>query len=124
MRDLASDRCPECGRELRLRLAEVDPVRGPFISGIVAFAAPAGAGATGVVGTALYLTDGSVDSRYILHSFVLNGSVVIISLAALFLWLRLGRWLRRHERRFQWMASLVPWAFTLIGYVLCLTVFS
>src|SRR3712207_4625489 len=54
LRDLRTDRCPECGRGLRLTVAERGPVHAPFVAGVIALAAPAGASATGVVGVFYY----------------------------------------------------------------------
>ena len=44
LRDLASDRCPECGQELEVSLRLVEPRQGLLIAGLVGLAAGAGLG--------------------------------------------------------------------------------
>jgi len=103
LRDLRIDRCPECGRSLRLTVAERAPVHAPFVAGLIAFAAPAGASATGVVGVLYYRIVHASGWDYLIRPLLLNTVVLALAVPALALWLRYARRLRRHSVAIQWV---------------------
>jgi hypothetical protein len=122
LRDLCTDRCPECGRSMRLTVAEQKRVHAPFIAGLIAFAAPAGASATGIVQVFYQRIVYAWGWDYVIGPLIVNATVLALAVAALALWLHCARRLRRRSVASQWGYAAGAWAATIIGFAVCLAI--
>lgn len=122
LRDLTSDRCPECGRVLRLTVTEARSMHAPFIAGVIALAAPLGASATGVVAVGYSRIIAASGWDVLLRPLVVNALVLALAGPALALWLRYARVLKRQPLARQWACAAGAWAATAIGLGICLIV--
>jgi hypothetical protein len=120
LRDLRNDRCPECGRVLRLAVREDRPVHAPFIVGLIAFAAPLGASLCAVSGLCYWRIKGTAGWDFLLRPLVLNILVLALAIPALALWVRYARLLRRQSVPRQWAWAAGACAATLVGHVIFL----
>jgi hypothetical protein len=122
LRDLAGDRCPECGLELVLRVSLSDPKLGAFLTGLVGLSA--GAGFSGLIflywfmQTFFIRLGGSNEPRLLI---VMLGGLVVES-AALLLWLRFRGRLRLLASQSRWALAFACWGLSLVNLV-CFTLF-
>ena len=120
LRDLRSDRCPECGRVLRLTVTQERPQRAAFVIGLMAFAAPLGASLCAISGVFYHKLTGRADWDFLRRPLVMNCIVLVLAAAALWLWLRFARRLRRQSTGRQWTCAAGACAVTLVGHVIFL----
>jgi hypothetical protein len=120
LRDLAGDRCPECGDVLVIRVNMSEPRLGALISGLVGLSAGAGLnGLLMVYGAAIALTRMSYGLG---QFFVCNGLEFVVAGLALWLWLRNWRRIRRLSSVLQWRWAAGCWLLTAAN-LLCFIVF-
>lgn len=104
---LTSDRCPECGERLVLRLFPAEPKMRLWVAGLIALAG--GAGFHGIVfawGSVVNLL-GDFPPGWV-QIFRLSGGGVI-DCVALALWLMRGRWVRRLRLRDRVVLTVGAW---------------
>ena len=113
LRDLTSDRCPECGQELELSLRLAEPRQGPLIAGLVGLAA--GAGLSGLLIVYGFIVDvlmGQVNAGagrfYAINAVGLFGHGVV-----LLLWVRNWGRIRRASPALRRTMVFVCWAMPL-----------
>ena len=124
LRDLVARHCPECGEPLRLGVSSARSIDPAFIAGCIALAFPVGVSANGVIATAyLLLMDQLSFSDVLWPGFIVNGVVLLISLAGLVAWLRFVQWICGLSRSRRWLLAGVCWFLMLCGYSLCLILF-
>ena len=96
LRDLITDRCPECGDQLMLKVNRVEPRQGPLIAGLVGLSAGAGMGGMMLIfAVVMILHQGRIDRSDWSFIEVNSGGFVIEGVAVL-LWL--GRWKRLGQK--------------------------
>src|SRR5689334_642080 len=122
LRDLRSARCPECGRALRLTVTQDRPQRAPFVIGLVAFAAPLGASLCAISGVFYHKLTGQADWDILLRPLVMNCVVLVLAIAALALWLRHARLLKRQSSARQWAWATGACGVTLVGHIIFLMI--
>ncbi len=113
LRDLQTDRCPECGEQLRLNVQAVDPKIGWPLAGLIGLSAGAGFSLLMTVYFLVYFAKRGLPSGGMIFDF---WTIVILPLviqaAMLVAWLKSWRALRRatKARRVTWamLAWLVP----------------
>lgn len=120
--DLQSDRCPECGKTLRLTITQDRPTWAPFVIGLIAFAAPLGAAICAISGVLYWRFTRFSDWDGLLLPLIANGVTLVLAVAALLLWLRFAPRLRRQSRSRQWAWALFACTLTLIGHVIFLVI--
>lgn len=122
LRNLQGSRCPECGDELALRVGVVEPRQGALIAGLIGLAA--GAGMSGLlIGFAILVdlfrwSGGPDDPPF---WFVTIGGF-LVEVAALALWLRLWRRIRRLSVSAKSLLVAACWALTFLN-LLVFTIF-
>ena len=113
LRDLASDRCPECGQELEVGLRLVEPRQGPLIAGLVGLAAGAGLGGLlliyALIMTFLMGASTSGEGRF----FAINSVGFVAHGIVLLLWVRNWGRIRRASPVLRRTMVLVCWAMPL-----------
>jgi uncharacterized protein (DUF983 family) len=121
LRDLQSDRCPECGKILRLTITQDKPVRAPFVIGLIAFAAPLGASICAISGV-FYWRMTRYEWADLMRPLIANSVTLVLAIAALLIWLRFAPRLRRQSPGRQWAWALFACTLTLIGHVIFLLI--
>jgi hypothetical protein len=111
LRGLTSTRCPECGRELELRIGLSEPRQGAWIMCTIAMAASAGIGVICAMGFMKYGMEsiGSSDLKWFCAFFFLAAVPLAIALLLL-------------RRRFLLLSAPLQWtlaAMTTLGFLLC-----
>jgi hypothetical protein len=113
LRELASDRCPECGREVRLKVLAVEPFLKAWVTAAVALGASAG---IGVFVAAIVFNEGWPPARMYLLWLALIYFLLSIPLFTLVLFFR--RVFVRAGRPVQRILALL--SLTLLGVALLL----
>ncbi len=116
LRDLHTDRCPECGDELVLRVNMAEQKLGLFITCVIGLAVGLGFNATVLIWTGLVTLFGGyhLGAKYavtpLISTVVLGGG----------LWLLLARRkrFRRYSRRFKAGLAVLTWAASTISATL------
>ena len=117
LRDLPADRCPECGQELALRLQLTEPKQAALLTGLIALSA--GAGLNGLL--IIYFLLVQFILRYSSGGMipflvtVLTGFVIFA--AAITLWLRFWRRIRRAGATARWLFAATCCALALTDIV-------
>lgn len=117
VRNLSVPRCPECGEELALRLAMIDPKQGAMIVGLIGLSA--GAGLNGLLllyGGIQLLRMPSMGRMGTFFTVTAVGFVVLA--IALALWLYYWRRIRRTSSTARITLASVCWLLTLIDLVI------
>jgi hypothetical protein len=115
LRDLAGDRCPECGLELVLRVSLSEPKLGAFLAGLVGLSA--GAGFSGLVLlywfiVTFFIRQGGGNEVRLL-TIVISG--LVVESAALLGWLKFRGRLRTLTPQSRWVLALACWGLTLVN---------
>jgi uncharacterized membrane protein YidH (DUF202 family) len=117
VRNLTSDRCPECGEQLQLGLRLVEPRQAAPIAGLVGLAAGFGLGGllliyAGIV--SILMKQGGGLDRFV----TVNSVGFIVHGAALWLWVRNWKRIRRLNPRPRWLLVAAAWAMPLAFVVI------
>lgn len=118
LRELKSDRCPECGDELELSLKLVEPRQAPLITGLVGLSSGAGLGGLLLIYAALVALSRPMGSRWLTEFAVVNGGGFVAHAAALWLWLRYWHAIRRMDPVRRRLLVCVCWAMPLTFIVI------
>jgi hypothetical protein len=118
---LTTDRCPECGRRLRITVSEANPPLAPFITG-VAFSVPIGGAMNGMIGVAVGRYTYSVAWPSLIRPLTINAVTFVMAVAALTTWLLLSRAIRRRTPRQQWLLAAAAWGADVLVYAVCVAV--
>lgn len=112
LRDLTTDRCPECGQSLQLSLRLVEPRQAALIAGLVGLAAGAGLGGLLLVYALIMALVGRFGSPT--AEFVVINTVGFAAHAVV-LWLWVKNWgrIRRAATRTRWWLVVLCWAMPL-----------
>lgn len=115
LRDLQTDRCPECGEELLLRVGLLEPRQGASIAGLIGLAA--GAGLNGLIlGFSLVriviFHDPLWDNFY--RFVVVNLAGLLIEGFGILTWLGAWRRIRRLPSSTRFLLVTVCWILTLV----------
>ena len=118
LRQLRSARCPECGRELELRVGLSEPRQGAWVTAQIAIAAAAGVGGLAIVATIMHGWP-NVSRRQWLFNICFFYYMLAIPLAGMTYLLR--RRFLRLERNAQWwiaIAASIATAFSIASMFL------
>jgi hypothetical protein len=118
LRDLAGDRCPECGEALVLQVGVAEPRQAAAITGLIGLAAGAGMSALLL---AYLLVQVAVYGRYFSSMdrfFAINFFGLVVEGTALALWLRYWRAVRRLSPNARWGLAAACWGLTAVYFVL------
>jgi hypothetical protein len=115
LRDLKSDRCPECGDELTLTLRLVEPRQASLITGLVGLSAGCGFGGLLLLYAAISvaLRGDQVPPQV----YWVNGIGLIIHVAAVVLWVRHWHRIRRLRATTRGLLVLICLAMPLVFVV-------
>jgi hypothetical protein len=117
LRDLPGDRCPECGQDLALRLQLAEPKQAALLTGLIALSA--GAGLNGLL--LIYLVIIQYFLRYpsggMLAFLVTTLVGFVVFGAAIGLWLRFWRRIRRAAATTRWLLAAGCCAMSLVDIV-------
>ena len=112
LRDLTTDRCPECGDQLVLRINMAEPRQGWVVAGLVGLSA--GAGLHGLLILYAFIRIAKGDSpRGLSQFFRVTGVGFAVLLIALIIWLRCWRGIRRLRKGKQMGWAIACWMLTL-----------
>ena len=116
LRNLQGSRCPECGDELALRVGLVEPRQGALIAGLIGLAA--GAGLSGLLILYVMLTElfhrlRGPDARF----WYLTIGGFLVEGAAIVLWLRLWRRIRRLPASTKSLLVAGCWTLTFLNLI-------
>jgi hypothetical protein len=121
LRSLTSGRCPECGEELTLGLQLVEPRQAAPIAGLIGLAS--GLGLAGLLLIFAAIVTILMRRGGDLGEFVLINSVgFLIHGAAVLLWVRNWKRIRRMKSATRWLLVAAAWAMPLI-FVVVFSVF-
>jgi hypothetical protein len=117
LRALTGAQCPECGDEIKLQIGLAEPRLAANIAGLIGLAA--GAGLNGLL--LVFVVIVTVFERHSMGGFdsfiVINLGGLCIEGAALFLWLRFWRRIRRLPPSRRWPLVAASWLLTLTDVV-------
>ena len=117
VRNLLSDRCPECGEQLQLGLQLVEPRQAAPIAGLVGLAAGLGLGGLLLIYAAIILI--VMRQGRGLGNFVWINSVGFVAHGvALIVWIRMWKRIRRLNAVPKWALVVVAWAMPLLFVVI------
>jgi len=117
LRDLQGTRCPECGDMLVLRVGLVEPKQAAPIAGLIGLAAGAGLNGLLLLYLGIQATLIRVNFYGVERFLVLNSIGFIVQGAAMGLWLRKWRSIRRLPGKSRWILVAGCWALTLANVV-------
>jgi hypothetical protein len=118
LRDLQTDRCPECGEELSLRVGLLEPKQGASIAGLIGLAA--GAGMNGLLLGYLLIRIAIFRDPYgrFMYRFGgLNLAGLLVEGLAILIWLRAWRWIRKLSGSAKLLLVVGCWILTLADIV-------
>lgn len=111
LRDLAGDRCPECGLELALRIQLAEPRLAAFLAGLVGLSA--GAGFNALIFLYWLMITGRRGWRSNFETFIVVDLISLaVMAAATYAWLRSRRRLRTMSPAARWVLVAACWALT------------
>lgn len=113
LRDLTTERCPECGQQLELALRLVEPRQGALIAGLVGLAAGAGLGGLLLVYLAIGLLVRGVRGGPPASFFWINATGLAAHGVVLWLWVRNWNRIRRAAPRTRRLLVILCWAMPL-----------
>jgi hypothetical protein len=117
LRDLAGDRCPECGEELALRVQLSEPQMAAFLTGVVGLSAGAGFSGLillyGFIVTFFILRGGGGGNAARILAVTLGG--LAVESGALLGWLRFRGRLRTLPPPTRWALAAGCWALSLVN---------
>jgi predicted RNA-binding Zn-ribbon protein involved in translation (DUF1610 family) len=116
LRNLVGNRCPECGDELLLRVNTAEPRLAAAITGLIGISSGAGLNVLLLIyGLIVTLRDRRQSG--LVAFFRCNTIGAVVEGAALYLWLRSWRNLRRARGGTRWALALGCWLLTLANLV-------
>ena len=122
LRDLKSDRCPECGRPVELCVRAGDATT-PFLTGLMGFVGPACTALMGLAGSLVLGLKQTFSWASLAGGFWVDGTVLAASAIGMGLWtLSLPR-LRAQSYGRRWLLAGVPWLLAAAGLGTCLLLF-
>ena len=116
IRDLQTDVCPECGRQIQLQVGAVEPRQAICVVGLIGLAA--GAGFSGLL--VVYVGIRLLIDRYppVPDRFIyLTVLPLVVESALLYLWLRRWKQIRQLPRSISGPLVIACWAASLINVV-------
>jgi hypothetical protein len=119
LRNLHSDRCPECGRGLMLQVGTTEPRMGAFITGLVGLAAGIGWNSFLLLWT-LFVTivRGRQFNRDMQTVLYIAIPCVAASGIGLSFWMRKRHWVRTRSERQQWLFAGLMWVPNVLSFLL------
>jgi hypothetical protein len=118
LRDLTGERCPECGLVIALRLQLAEPTLAAMLTGLVGISAGAGLNGLLMIYWAMMVLFTRMGSPGMDRFVVINLIGLAVQGAALFLWLRLWRRIRRLPAVTRWLLAATGCLLSLVNAVL------
>ena len=107
LRGLTGQLCPECGEEIRLRVSLAEPKMGLYLFGLIGWATGLGFGAF-VLCYFLFMQFTQRYSPPLVESWSLWLQVTVEG-AAVWFWIRRGKWIRRRGEGVRRAFAVVAW---------------
>ncbi len=118
VRDLRTDRCPECGDQLELSLRLAEPRQGALIAGLVGLAAGAGLGGLLLIYAAIMIVVVDRGGRLPMRFLGINAAGFLAHGGVLLLWVRNWSRIRRLNPQGRRLLVILCWAMPLTFVVL------
>jgi hypothetical protein len=115
LRDLAGDRCPECGDGLALRVGLAEPRQGVLIAGLVGLSAGAGLSGLLLVYIGIQVLRDSNMGFFARRFACVTGSGLLVEGASVAVWLSCWRRIGRAGRPARLGLMLGCWVLTLVN---------
>jgi hypothetical protein len=120
LRDLAGDRCPECGQVIALRLQLAEPKLAAMLAGLMALSAGVGLNGLLLIYFVIIAFVRNVGAAEAPEFLVVNLTGLAVEGAALAAWLWFWPRIRRKDAAYRWLLAAACFALTLAN----ITVFS
>lgn len=118
VRNLTATRCPECGEELALRLAMVEPKQAAIVTGLVGLSAAAGLNGLLLIYAAIVILLIRPGSGGLERFLIINSIGFTVSGITLIVWIRSWKRLRLMNPLARRLLAIACWGFAVADVVL------